>query len=102
MIDDIEIFKTSLKNRINPIIFYNKKGFKTTIDFSNYHKLNIIKLIDEYLEKLDSIKIKLVLKGEFYNIKTDKNSNHFIHSTYSAVFKSDDIEIKLPITLKSS
>ncbi len=47
------------------------------------------------MEKLDSIKIKLILKVEFYNIKTDKNINRFIHSTYSAVFKSDNIEIKL-------
>jgi hypothetical protein len=53
------------------------------------------KSIEEYLEKLDSIKIKLILKVEFYNIKTDKNIDHFIHSTYSAVFKSDDIEIEL-------
>jgi hypothetical protein len=95
VIDDIEIFKTSLNNRINTVRFYNNKGFKTTIDFFNYHKLNIIKTIDEYLEKLDSIKIKLVLKVEFYKMKTDKNLNNFMNSTYSAVFKSDDIEIKL-------
>jgi hypothetical protein len=93
--DEIEVFKTSLKKRINTIRFYNKKGFKTTVDFFQYYEHKIIKYIEEYLEKLNSVKIKLVLKVQFQNIKTTFETDHFLHSTYSAVFKSDDISVEL-------
>jgi predicted AAA+ superfamily ATPase len=78
LIDGNEIFKTSLKNTINTIRLYNRKRFKLTIGFFNYNRDNIIKIIEEYLEKLESIQIKIVLKIEFYNIKTDKCIDHFI------------------------
>jgi hypothetical protein len=93
--DEIEVLKSSMKKKINTIRFYNKKDFKNTVDFFQYYELNIVKYIEEYLEKLYSVKIKLILKVQFKNIKTENEIDHFLHSTYSAVFKSDDILVNL-------
>ncbi len=68
---EIEVLKTSLKKKINTIRFYNKKGFRTTVDFLEYYEHKILKYIKEYLEKLNFVKIKLVLKVQFRNINTE-------------------------------
>jgi hypothetical protein len=88
---EIEVFKSSLKKRINTIRFYNKKGFKTQLEFFQYFKDKIEEFIKDYLEELNSVKIKLILKVQFRNINTSNEIDHFLHSTYSSVFKSDDI-----------
>ena len=93
--DEIKVLKTSIKKKINTIRFYNKKEFNTTIDFFQYYECKIIKYIEKYLDTLDSVKIKLVLKVQFRNMKTIIEIDHFLHSKYSAVFKSDDISVGL-------
>ncbi len=93
--DEIEVFKASLRKKINTIRFYNKKGFKTQIEFFNYFKDKIIEFINNYLDELNSIKIKLILKVQFKNINTNNEINHFLHSKYSSVFKSNDISHEL-------
>lgn len=49
---EIEIFKSSMKRKINTIRFYNKKGFKIQIEFFQYFKDRMVNFIKDSIEEL--------------------------------------------------